>query len=47
MANLDIKSPGVQKLMLAILLGGGALGVYFFSHLVPWTFPRAANTSPN
>jgi type IV pilus assembly protein PilO len=42
MANLDIKSPGVQKLLLAILLGGGALGVYFFSHLLPWTFPKGS-----
>jgi len=42
MANLDLKSPGVQKLMLALLIGGGALGVYFFSHLVPWTFPRGS-----
>ena len=42
MANLDIKSPGVQKLLLAILLAGGALGVYFFSHLLPWTFPKGS-----
>lgn len=42
MANLDIKSPGVQKLLLAFLLAGGALGVYFFSHLLPWTFPKGS-----
>lgn len=40
MANFDLKSPAVQKLLLAILLSGGALGVYFFSGLVPWTFPK-------
>ncbi len=42
MANVDIKSPGVQKLLLAFLLAGGALGVYFFSHLTPWTFPKGS-----
>lgn len=42
MANVDIKSPGVQKLLLAFLLAGGALGVYFFSHLMPWTFPKGS-----
>ena len=42
MANLDLKSPALQKLLLAILLSGGALGVYFFSSLVPWTFPRGS-----
>ena len=42
MANLDIKSPGVQKLLLAILLSGGAIGVYFFTHLTPWTFPKGS-----
>lgn len=42
MANVDLKSPGVQKLLLAILLAGGALGVYFFSHLLPVTFPKGS-----
>src|SRR5262245_41256487 len=42
MAAFDLKSPSVQKLLLAILLAGGALGVYFFTHLVPWTFPRGS-----
>ena len=42
MANLDLKSPGVQKFLLATLLSGGALGVYFFSHLLPFTFPNGS-----
>ena len=42
MANLDLKSPGLQKLLLAFLLSGGALGVYFFSNLLPWTFPQGS-----
>ena len=39
MATFDIKSPGAQKLLLAILLAGGAVGVYFGTHLLPWTVP--------
>jgi type IV pilus assembly protein PilO len=42
MANLDLKSPGLQKLLLAFLLSGGALGVYFFSSLLPVTFPKGS-----
>jgi len=42
MANLDLKSPALQKLLLAILLSGGALGVYFFTNLLPFTFPRGS-----
>jgi type IV pilus assembly protein PilO len=38
MANIDLKSAAVQKLMLAVLLAGGALGIYFFTHLVPFGF---------
>lgn len=42
MATFDIKSPGAQKLLLSVLLAGGALGVYFSTHLVPWTFPSGS-----
>ena len=42
MANLDLKSPGLQKLLLAFLLSGAALGVYFFSSLLPVTFPNGS-----
>ena len=38
MANIDLKNAAVQKLMLAVLLAGGALGIYFFTHLVPFGF---------
>jgi type IV pilus assembly protein PilO len=38
MANIDFKSPAVQKLSLAILVAGGVLGVYYFTHLVPFGF---------
>jgi type IV pilus assembly protein PilO len=38
MANIDFKSPAVQKLSLAILVAGAALGVFYFTHLVPFSF---------
>jgi len=40
--NIDLKNPGVQKMLLAVVLGGGALGIYFFTHLTPWTFPKGS-----
>ena len=42
MANLDLKSPGLQMLLLAFLLSGGAMGVFFFSNLLPFTFPKGS-----
>jgi type IV pilus assembly protein PilO len=42
MAIPDLKSPALQKLLLAILLSGGALGVYFATSLLPWTFPKGS-----
>ncbi len=38
MASMDLKSPALQKLLLAILVAGGALGVFYFTHLVPFGF---------
>jgi type IV pilus assembly protein PilO len=40
MANLDLRSPAAQKLALSVLLAGGALGVFFFTHLMPFGFPN-------
>ena len=40
MANIDFKSPAVQKLSLAILVGCAALGIFYFTHLVPFGFPN-------
>lgn len=40
MASFDLKSPGLQKLLLAILFAGGAMGVFYFTHLVPFGFPN-------
>jgi type IV pilus assembly protein PilO len=38
--NFDLKNPGTQKLALTLVLGGAMLGVFFFSHLVPFSFPN-------
>ncbi|HTM57482.1 MAG TPA: type 4a pilus biogenesis protein PilO [Candidatus Udaeobacter sp.] len=38
--NLDLKNPSVQKLALSILLSGGLLAVFFFTHFVPFAFPN-------
>ncbi len=41
MANLDLKSTGVQKLLLSLLLSGGLLSVFFFTHLVPFGYQNS------
>jgi len=38
MSNIDFKSPAVQKLSLAILVAGSALGIFYFTHLLPFSF---------
>jgi type IV pilus assembly protein PilO len=38
MANIDLKSPSVQKLILSAVLSGGLLGVFFFTHFLPFGF---------
>ena len=38
MANLDLKNPAIQKLVLSVLAAGGLLGVFFFTHLLPFGF---------
>jgi type IV pilus assembly protein PilO len=39
MANLDLKNPAVQKGVLSGLLSVGLLGVFFFTHLLPFGYP--------
>jgi type IV pilus assembly protein PilO len=38
MDKLDLKNPGVQKVVLAVLLCGMMLGVFFFTHLLPFGY---------
>ena len=40
MANFDLKSPVLQKILLAVLLSGGALSLYFFTHFLPFGYPN-------
>ncbi len=38
MPNLDLKNPTLQKTILSGLLAAGVLGVFFFTHLVPFGY---------
>jgi len=38
MAQVDLKSPAVQKLILFVLAGVSLLGLFFFTHFVPFGF---------
>jgi type IV pilus assembly protein PilO len=40
MANFDLKNPTVQKTVLSVLLSGGLLGVFFFTHFLPFGYPN-------
>ena len=40
MASVDFKNPAVQKAVLGVLAAGGILGVFFFTHLVPFGYPN-------
>jgi len=39
MANVDLKNPAFQKMMLGVIGAGGMLGVFFFTHLLPFGYP--------
>jgi type IV pilus assembly protein PilO len=38
MQKLDLKNPMLQKVLLSVLVGGGLLGVFFFTRLLPFGF---------
>jgi len=40
MAHLDLKNPMVQKTVLSVLLSGGLLAVFFFTHFLPFNYPN-------
>ena len=40
MASLDLKSPVVQKIVLSGVLSCGVLGIFFFTHFLPFNFPN-------
>ncbi len=40
MPNIDLKNPGIQKIILSVVLAGGVLGVFFFTHFLPFGYPN-------
>ena len=38
MANIDLKNGAVLKTVLGVLLAGGMLGVFFFTHFLPFSY---------
>jgi type IV pilus assembly protein PilO len=40
MANLDLKNQTVLKIILSVLLAVAVLGVFFFTHFVPFGYPN-------
>ena len=39
MANLELKNQAVLKTIFSVLVAGGVVGVFFFTHLAPFTYP--------
>jgi len=42
-ANLDLKNQAVLKSILCVVLAGGMLGVFFFTHFIPFSFPNRSD----
>lgn len=40
MPNIDLKNPGIQKVILSVVLAGGVMGVFFFTHFLPFGYPN-------
>lgn len=43
MALIDLKSPGTQKMLLSVLVGGGVLGMFFLTHFLPINYPNQSD----
>lgn len=41
--NVDLRNPTVQKIILSVMLAGAVLGVFFFTHFVPFGYPNSAD----
>lgn len=39
MPNIDLKNPGMQKLILTAVLAAGIVAVFFFTHFLPFSYP--------
>ncbi len=40
MAALDLKNQATLRIILCVMLAGGALGVFFFTHFLPFGYPN-------
>lgn len=38
--NVDLRNPAVQKIIISVILAVGVLGVFFFTHFLPFGFPN-------
>jgi len=47
MDKFDLKSPLIQKIVLTLLLSGAFLGVFFFTHLVPFGYQNQRDRLAN
>ncbi len=43
MANFDLKNQTTLRILLCVLLAGGVLAVFFFTHLVPFGYPNGSD----
>src|SRR5262249_39483071 len=41
MASVDLKNQAVLKIALSVLLAGALVGVFFFTHFIPFGYPNA------
>jgi type IV pilus assembly protein PilO len=39
-SSIDLKNPGMQKIILSVALAGGVVGVFFFTHFLPFGYPN-------
>jgi type IV pilus assembly protein PilO len=47
MQKFDLKSPAVQKFLLSIMMSGALLGGFFFTRLMPFTYPSQRDQLAN
>jgi len=40
MAAIDLRSPGVQKMLLSVVLAAGVMAVFFLTHFLPFGYPN-------
>jgi len=40
MASLDLKNPAVQKIVLSVMLAVSVVGMFFFTHFLPFGYPN-------